>query len=288
MTAPEDETILRVWADFCTASGQRPRTIRENLIALRALLRRSGKSILAMKRVDLIADLGRENLSTATKQRYRSLYFGFWTWVQDEEFRLDNPAVRLPIVRVIRQEVNPVTTDDIQRLLNSGIYSRTRSYVVLAAFQGFRSVEVAAVHGKNIDWENRRILSAEAKGGKEVWRPMHPLVWEEAQKYPRDGWWFPSPYLPGQHVTAKSVSRVLSNAMKRAGITGHRPHNFRSWFATEMGEAGAPTDVIAAGLRHSGLQSVSRYRRVSDRLIAHWQEQLPLVEVPSKSMRGAA
>lgn len=284
----DDEAILAYWATFATACGYRKRTIKEHTISLRATLRRTGKSILSMTRHDLIVDLGRDNLMPATRQRYRSLFHGFWTWVQDEGFRLDNPAVRLPRVRVIKAEANPVETVDLELLINSGIYAKTRMYVLLYAYQSYRAVEIAAVHGgRSIDWERRRILSAEGKGGKEVWRPMHPLVWEEAQKYPRAELWFPSPSGNG-HVTANNVSRVLSDAMRRAGIVGHRPHNLRAWYATELGEAGAPTEVIAAGMRHSDLQSLSRYRRVSDSSIDTWQRTLPVVSIPERTPRRRA
>ncbi|MGW9021249.1 tyrosine-type recombinase/integrase [Leucobacter chromiiresistens] len=284
----DDDAILAYWATFAMASGYRPRTIKEHTISLRATLRRTGKSILAMTRHDLIADLGRPDLAPATRQRYRSLFHGFWTWVQDEGFRPDNPAVRLPRVRVIKPEANPIETADLELLINSGIYAKTRMYVLLYAYQSYRAVEIAAVHGgRSIDWERQRILSVEGKGGKEVWRPIHPLVWEEAQKYPRDAHWFPSPNREG-HITANNVSRVLGDAIRRAGITGHRPHNLRAWYATELGEAGAPTEVIAAGMRHSDLQSLPRYRRVSDSSIDAWQRALPTISVPDKTDRKRA
>lgn len=285
----DDDAILAYWATFAAASGYRPRTIKEHTINLRATLRRTGKTILSMARQDLIADLGREGLSPGTRQRYRSLFFGFWTWVQNEEFRLDNPAVRLPRQRVIKSEANPIETVDLELLINSGIYSKTRMYVLLYAYQGFRAVEIAGVHGgHSIDWSRGRILSLKGKGGKEVWRPIHPLVWEEAQKYPRDALWFPSPTREGKSITAKNVTTVLSKALSRAGIQGHRPHNLRAWYATELGDAGAPTDVIAAGLRHSDLQSVSRYRRVSEEAIDLYQRKLPVVSVPERTPRKSA
>lgn len=283
----DDEAILSYWASWAAAAGYRKRTIDEQLIALRATLRRTGKTILTMTRYDLIGDLGRDGLAPASRQRYKSLYHGFWTWVQDEEFRLDCPAVRLPRVRVSKTEPNPVTTEDLELLINSGIYSKTRMYVLLYAYQGYRASEIAAVGGETVDWERQLILSVDGKGGKEVWRPMHPLVWEQAQKYPRKGIWFPSPDGDG-HVTGRNVSNVLGKAMKRAGITGHRPHNMRAWYATEMHAAGASTATVAAGMRHADLQSVSHYLLVPLREIEAAQARLPRVSVPDRVTRSRA
>lgn len=286
----DDDAILACWTDYLRASGYRPRTLETHLTNLRALLRRSGKSVLSMTRYDLIADLGRhvdgQPLANSTKQHHKSLYFGFWSWMQDEGFRLDNPAVRLPKVIVRKPEANPVATEDLELLINSGIYAKTRMYALLYAYQGFRAAEIAVVSGESIDWRRRRILSVNGKGGKEVWRPIHPIVWTEAQKYPRADYWFPSPSGTGP-ITSRNVSTVLARAMKRAGITGHRPHNLRAWYATEQDRAGVPTTVIAAGLRHSNLRSMDRYVAVDLDRIAEAQARLPQVEVPTRTARPA-
>lgn len=112
---------------------------------MRAVFRRTGKTILTMTRHDLVLDSGREGIENSTRQHQKSLYHLFWTWAQDEGYRLDNPAVRLPKVRVIPKEANPVTTEDLQLLINSGIYSRSRMYVLLYAYQGYRASEIAAI-----------------------------------------------------------------------------------------------------------------------------------------------
>lgn len=282
-----DEAIIQYWQDTVRAAGSTPKSIRERSITIRALLKRTGKTLYDLNRHDLIRDLGRDGLSPSTRQNYKSLYYRFFTWMQDEELRLDNPAVRLPKVRVPRKEPNPITTADIEYLLHSGIYKRTRMWVLLYAYQGLRASEIAAVSGDAIDWERRRLLTLEAKGGVEVWRPIHPIVWEALQEWPRRGWLFPSYRLQGQHVSGNNVSRVLSQALKRAGID-HRPHQLRAWYASELIEAGVSTMVTAAALRHADTQSVQKYVRVSDNAIEAAQDLLPVVTIPARSMRKAA
>jgi integrase len=207
--------------------------------------------------------------------------------MQEEEFRLDNPAARLPKVRVPKSEPDPVTTEDIEMILHSGSYRRTRMWVLLYSYQGMRATEIAAVSGSSIDWRNQRILSAEAKGGKEVWRPVHPVVWEHLQTWRTESWLFPSPTRTGEHITAANVSNVLSKAFKRAGIP-HRPHQMRAWYATEMIDAGVPTIVVAAALRHSDTQSVDKYVRVKEHTIAAAMRNLPTIRVPEISGRRVA
>lgn len=290
----DDTALLEEWADYLRATGSSAKSIEDRLITLRAMLRRTGATLLTVTRQMLIKELGRgtsgerrERLKPSTRAHYKSLFHTFFTWLQDEGYRLDNPGARLPSIKVPRTEADPFTTDDLQHLLDSGIYARTRMYVLLYAYQGLRCGEIAAVAGETIDWERRRILSAEGKGGVEVWRPIHPLVWEELQKWPRAGYLFPSHKYPDRHVTANSVSGVLSRAIKRAHVD-HHAHQLRAWFGTELVEAGASTIVAAAAMRHGDLQSLSRYVRISDRKIVEAIAKLPRVEVPEQSGRKAA
>ena len=283
----DDDAILDLWVAYQSASGSTAKSIRERLIVFRALLKRVDTMLLTVTRHDLVRDLGRPGLAASTRSRYKSDYHGLFTWIQEEGFRLDNPAVRLPKVRVPRPEPDPVTTEDLEYLLASGIYRRTRMWVLLYAYQGFRAQEISAVRGDSIDWNRRRLLSLDAKNGKEVWRPIHPLVWDELQKWRTTGWLFPSPQRPAEHITPNNVSRVLSAAMKRAGIN-HRPHQMRAWFATEMIDAGASTVIVATAMRHADMQSIPNYVRVSDDAVAEAMALLPRIHVPERSGRRVA
>lgn len=284
----DDDAYIEFWTAFQTASGSTPKSIKERVISIRAMLRRTGKTLLTVTRHDIIRDLGRPGIAASTRSHYKSLMYGFFTWMQEEEFRLDNPAVKLPKVRVPKQEPDPVTTEDIEYVLHSGIYRRTRLWVLLYSYQGLRAAEIAAVSTRSIDWARRRILSVDGKAGKEVWRPIHPIVWDQLETWnTASDWLFPSPVKKGHHISAENVSNVLSAAFKRAGIA-HRPHQMRAWFATELIDAGASTLVVAAAMRHSTVNTVEKYARVKDDTIAAAMSTLPLVRVPEKSGRRVA
>lgn len=262
-------------AQHCTE-----RTIKERGIFIRSMLRHTGADTpLTVTKQQLIMFLGRPDLTGKTKQNYRSHLHTFFTWLQDEELRLDNPAARLPRPRVEPSEPNPVTTEDIQRVLTSGIYGHTIMKVLLYSYQGFRASEIAAVDGRNIDWDNRTIITAEAKGRKIVTRPLHSLVHQHALDagYPPDDLWFPSPN--GGHVRGTSVSNTLCAAFKRAGIQ-HRAHQMRAWHGTTLIELGADSLDVQHSLRHSDGQSMKAYIRPSQDRIRAAMELLPRVEVP--------
>ncbi|NYF10806.1 integrase [Leifsonia sp. AK011] len=266
MTA-EDCAAFAVWEAEMRAVGCAERTIKERRINFRSLGRFLGKPVLEATRSELVAWLGRPDLSPKTRQNYKSFLHTFFTLMQDEGLRLDNPGARLPRGKSPRIEANPFSTSEVQALLDSGIYGRTRMMVMLAAYQGFRAVEIAATSGANIDWERGLILTVEAKGGSEVWRPLHPAVATYAKsdrpKFPVDSYWFPGigPNRGG-HINAKSVSNTLSQAISRAGIA-HRPHQLRAWFATELLESGADMLTIQHAMRHASPATLRHYIRPS-------------------------
>ena len=234
-----------------------------------------------MTKPQLVMFLGRPELTGKTKQNYRSCLHTFFTWLQDEGLRPDNPAHRLPRPRVEPREPNPVSTQDIEKVLHSGIRADTVMKVLLYAYQGLRASEIAAVHGTSIDWENRTILVKEAKNRKVVRRPLHSMIYERAVHagFPRDDFWFPSSISPTGHVTGKAVSNTLCAAFKRAGIE-HKAHDMRKWYGTTLLAMGADSLDVQHGLRHSDGQAMKAYVLPSQDRIRAAQERLPRVKVP--------
>lgn len=287
MITEYDDRLLAMRRAWLIASNSTPKSIREREIVIRAMLKRTGKTLQTVTRSDLVLDLARDGISASTRSQYKSTMYGFFMWLQDEEHRSDNPAARLPRVKVPHREPNPYTTDELEKLLHSGIYKRARLWVLLYAYQGFRAGEIAAVSGKNIDWSEQRILSWEAKNGHHVWRPIHPLVWDELQKWRGTEDWLFMRRDGAGHVSAATVSNTLSKANKRAGIK-HRAHDLRGWHATELIEADVPTIVVAASLRHVDSQTVQKYVKVRDKTIAAAIVRLPRVPVPDRSLRRVA
>lgn len=280
----QNTEVLAYWAAHMRAQNCSERTIKERLIFINSLTRRTGKDVHTLSKRDLIGFLGRPDLTGKTKQNYRSCLHGFFAWLQDEQLRQDNPAYKLPRPRAEIHEPNPVSTADIQNVLDSGIYGHTVTKVLLYSYQALRASEIAAVAGENIDWERRMILTVEGKGRKEVWRPLHSLVWQHIHDvgYPRIGHWFPG---RDGHVKGKSVSNTLCAAFRRAGIP-HRAHQMRAWHGTTLIENGVDSLAAQWSLRHSDSQSMKAYIRPSTERIREAMETLPRVRVPESSHRA--
>jgi integrase/recombinase XerD len=284
-----DEEFFELWVLTMQVASCAPRTIKERRLLFANLGRFLGAPVSTATRTQLMHWLARPHLSSKTRQNYKSFLHTAFTLLQDEGLRIDNPAARLPRGKAPRIEANPFSTAEVQQLLDSGLYGRTRMMILLAAYQGFRAIEIASTSGDHIDWDRKLILTVDGKGGVEVWRPLHPAIVALAQahpeRFPRDGYWFPGiPDRSGKpHIRAKSVSCTVSAAITRAGIEGHRPHQLRAWFATSLMEGGASTVTIQNAMRHSSPNTLRHYIRPSMSQMGDAMAALPHLSVPTQS-----
>jgi integrase len=276
-TAITDMDLLDFWFAEAAAAGHSTKTVKERVIVLRALRRHMGKPLVNAERPDLIRFLGQAHLSKNSRQTYGQALRSFYTLVQDEGYRMDNPAARLPRIRASFVEPDPFTPAEVQQLLDVTPKPKVRLMIALAAFQGLRAGEVAAVHPRNVNRAKRLLLVREAKGGSthEVWRPIHTTVWALLEPYlDTDEWLFPH-YRSGHHVSSNSISQAVGVSIKAAGLDQHRPHQLRAYFATQLLESGADTMTVQFAMRHASQQTLTRYIRPSQDRIRAAMENLP-------------
>lgn len=139
--------------------------------------------------------------------------------------------------------------------------ARLRAWLLLGSLAGLRAHEIAKVHGRDID---ERTIFVRGKGGDESMIPTHPLLWELAQNYPRDDYWFPSSQHARAHVSSELVGMRIRQRLRAVGVTHGAAHRLRYTFATRLADAGTPIRVVQELLRHSDLSTTMRYVQVTD------------------------
>lgn len=297
MSAPiPDERLFLQWTAHRRSAGSTEKSIREELILLRALLRRTGTTSQTISFDELLMDVSRPGLAASTRQTNRGVIMRYFAWLEDRGYRDDDPARKLPKVRVPRTEPNPFTVDDVLLLLRS-VYTKQRIWILLYAYQGMRAVEIAGLRGEAVHLEGGTIRIA-GKGGLVVTRPLHPLVRAEfehhAQRFPTGpgtGYLFPkrtSATERPEPVSAATVSNTLRKAVVRSGLSakGHRAHDLRKFFATAMMDAGSDLYTVSQAMRHASPATTARhYVRPNEELIRTAMERIPTVDVPRTSGR---
>jgi len=288
------ESILTFWRDWMTAQDLTARTITERIRFIRQVDRFIEGGFLTATRQDLIQFMGSDpEWSNTTRAHYRSALHTFYTWLQDEEIRSDNPAAKLPKVKHRKRVPNPVEVADISAAVSSGAYRRTRQMIALHYYALLRGHEIAKVHGRDVDWRNRTI---EVLGkGKKVRRvPINDALWEVVKDMPRDGYWFPNwktnrVFAAGEgHILANSVSRLLAQALRRGGVHGHRPHDLRASGITEQVRAGVHVLVVQENAGHASAATTQLYNLVNLEQKRDGVASITPIEIPERSGRKRA
>lgn len=289
--------LLNYWGDYMRAEGKTARTIHDRIRLFRFIEEDLGIPLMDITRANLVTYLGSQKVadrwSKGTRSRYRSTIHTFYTWLQDEGFRADNPAARLPRITVPEHDPNPVNVKDIELMVNSGAYKRTRMMIALHYYAGLRVHEIAKLHGRDIDWNNA-VLTVLGKGGRIRRLGISDALWKLMQDYPRDGYWFPNfrrnrQFAAGEgHINSQSVSDAISDAFRRSGITGHRPHDLRASTATEQLEAGVNSLKTQRAMRHVSYATTERYTRLAIEATREAFNAQPVIQFPDRSGRRRA
>jgi site-specific recombinase XerD len=158
--------------------------------------------------------------------------------------------------------------------------------ILLAAYQGLRASEIAAVHSDDVDLESGT-FKVLGKGGRTDYLPLHDVIRELAATM-HPGWWFPARAGREGHIKGQSVSDLLADARDRAGIADKAltGHSLRHAFGTELVRRGANIRAVQELMRHSSLQTTQRYTQVLDDDRRTALAVLPTRAVPVKSGRG--
>lgn len=280
-TATNRDDALLAWAQQMRAEGLSKRTITEwPRVAVRAA-RWADTCPTRLATADLIDYLAGLP-SASTRQTYYSALQAWHRWLLATGRRTDNPLDGLRRPRAPRREPHPVATLHLEALLASGIRRRTRTAILLCAYEGLRVHEAAKIRGEDVDLVGQR-LRVVGKGGVEKWLPLHPTIATEARRYPRRGYWFPSPKRPGRAIRRDSLSAVISRAMRRCEIPG-TAHSLRHWFGTELMRSGANAREAQELLRHANLNTVAIYTLVAADAVRTAINRLPVVLPAPRSL----
>lgn len=260
--------MLDDWAVWMRAQSWSDTTIRERTILVRRVASESGCAPEAMTKANVLGFLSQQIFKDSTRQKYYRDLKAWFTWVVDEEeLRADNPMAKVRKPTVARQAQRALRTPHVVHLINSRMHARTRTMILLMAYQGLRAFEVAKFRGSDIDHVSQE-LEVVGKGGVLSILPLHPIIATEAAKY-SDGWWFPGrTYKSGEdrtqgHIHGQSVTRGVGLAMERAGVPG-TGHSLRHWHATTLLAEGLDSRITQELMRHASLETTQRYMHVDD------------------------
>ena len=260
----ELDPLVGEWALWQQAGRRAKRTVDERARVIMQFITEAVVDPLTAQPMDIARWLSMNgHWSNSTAATYFSYLMSWHKWLVMMGHRAENPMYKLQTPRRPDRSPRPVADDDMVRLLNLRMHHRTRVMILLHSLAGLRVSEIARVRGEDIDLAASRI-HVMGKGGKQAWVPLHPILIEAAATMPKTGWWFPgNSRRPGESIRSKSVSDIIGQAMRRAGIQG-TPHALRHWYATTLLSDGADLRTVQELMRHSSVQTTQVYTQVPD------------------------
>lgn len=230
-----------------------------------------------------IADKMAQGFKPATVRGYFDALRAFYGFLVADEImdEVANPMRRVSPPRVPQQVVEPLTQQQVQRLLavfNRKRMTGQRNYMMclLILDTGLRVSELARLTMRDVNLEARR-LKVWGKGNKQRWVYMGTKVAEMLKHYIEDcrlhlanGSDVVFPSWAGRQMASRSISRVMQEHFDKAGIprAHSSAHRLRHTFAVNFLRGGGGVFHLKKMLGHATLDMTLRYVTLTDEDLA--------------------
>ena len=159
--------------------------------------------------------------------------------------------------------------DELRKLFNALTNKKHKAMLFTAYSAGLRVSEVVNLKIADIDSQRMQIFIARAKGKKDRYVNLSPILLDILRKYlldykPRPKFYlFESEQTLGGYPT-RTVQQIFANAKKKAGIKKEVGiHSLRHSFATHLLDKGTDIKYIKDLLGHFNIKTTERYLHVS-------------------------
>lgn len=202
----------------------------------------------------------------------------FYKFAQRQELATTNPAKPLRNPRGQRKLPHFLTSDEVERLLNSPprdevLGLRDRAILETMYSAGLRVSEVVGLNDGDIDLEEG-LARVRGKGRKERMSPLGRFAIAALHKYayhrersPKEPTGKNAPVFVnrfGRRLTTRSVARMLEKYIQLTGLDQRTtPHTLRHSFATHLLDRGADIRSVQELLGHKSLVTTQIYTHLS-------------------------
>ncbi|MGZ8545201.1 MAG: tyrosine-type recombinase/integrase [Flavisolibacter sp.] len=196
--------------------------------------------------------------------RMNALKFYYEQVLKRHRFFWDIPRPKRPM-----QLPKLLNEDELARLFNALTNKKHKAMLFTAYSAGLRVSEIVNLRLTDIDSVRMQIFVRKAKGKKDRYVNLSPVLLDILRSYNRDYHPRPKEYLfeSEQTFTAypvRTVQQIFTNAKKKAGIRKEvGVHSLRHSFATQLLDKGTDIRYIKDLLGHFNIKTTERYLHVS-------------------------
>ena len=195
--------------------------------------------------------------------RLNALKFFFEQVLGKEKFFWEIPRPKKPLLLP-----NVLGENEITRLFNSILNIKHKAILFTAYSAGLRVSEVTALKIKHVDSDRMQLLIKSAKGKKDRYVGLSPIVLDILRSYLKKCKVRPLVYVfegtePGVPYSDRSAQKVFQVAKEKARIQKDISfHGLRHSFATHLLEKGIDVKFIQELLGHFDIKTTMRYLHV--------------------------
>jgi integrase/recombinase XerD len=222
-------------------------------------------------------DKERKGLSPASVNVRIRVLKAFFNTMAQEGVIIRNPCENLSLMRQDIDTVQPLTEDELRRLLvapDQKYYAQFRDYCILMLIvdTGMRINEICALELRDIDLRTRQIVLPAIKNknrkprvlplSAEITRLLMQLT-TESRQYFDSAFVFNTNY--GEPINEKTIQKAIAKYAKKACITKRvSPHVLRHNFAKMAAMNGMDVFTLMRILGHSDISTTRKYVQIDD------------------------
>jgi integrase/recombinase XerD len=206
-----------------------------------------------------------------TQYRNHSVLLSFYSWLEQEGLRTDNPARQVRRTKLQEPSVYRMTRAEAAAMMDACETPRERRVIYIGLLTGARVGELAAMQIRHLErpawvWFSQDI----AKGKHERWVPvlpeLEPVISEAIENVPAQGFVIPTrnqtrnwrePRAPIA-ISRTMANRIVKEIGRRAGIAANiHAHTLRHAFGDHVAQH-AGLRVAQALMGHSSVETTAR------------------------------
>lgn len=243
------------------------KTYRNEFIQLLQLLKHKEVQSLSAAQLKRYMCFAIEKLrisENTAHSRLNALKFYYEQVLGKEKFFLEIPRPKKP--QLLPKLLNE---DEIRRLFNALTNKKHKAMLFTAYSAGLRVSEIVNLKIADIDSKRMQIFISRAKGKKDRYVNLSPVLLDILRKYIQVYKPIPRIFLfeseqSLQAYPTRTVQQIFSNAKKKAGIKKDVGiHSLRHSFATHLLDKGTGIEYIKELLGHFDIKTTERYLHVS-------------------------
>jgi integrase/recombinase XerD len=268
--------VIRLMRDHLMVKAYSKSTIKTYLNEMHQFLYRLGKIPADDLRAEhlkryFVYCFEKLHLSENTlHSRMNAIKFYYEQVLRRNKFFWDIPRPKKPF-----QLPKLLNEEELRKLFNALVNKKHKAMLFTAYSAGLRVSEIVQLKMSDIDSERMQILIARAKGKKDRYVNLSPVLLDILRAYIKGYSPRPHVYLfeseqTGAAYPTRTVQQIFSNAKVKAGIMKDVGiHSLRHSFATHLLDKGTDIRYIKDLLGHFDIKTTERYLHVSKRQLVN-------------------